>query len=211
MNEMKMVMCMSTAHDVRTPLASLGIVISSLRSNVSVDETCSKLLDEAIVNVEVLNLVATQFMEIGMMGSGVKIKATIDVLNVVTMLKRIENVRRPPWTLFPAHRSVLRSIAANVIRHISSVKWFVGRVRVFLRGRHTTFAAWSNPKIKGGPERLDRWLVPPHVSSWKRSGETSKLVVRSCGSTYDVGHPLRLKIEGTHLAPDWWGPASPSC
>ncbi|CAM9403583.1 unnamed protein product [Ectocarpus sp. 6 AP-2014] len=92
MNEMKMAMCMSTAHDVRTPLASLGIVISSLRSNADVDENCTKLLDEAIVNVEVLNLVTTQFMDIGMMGSGVKIKGKIDALNVVTMLNRIKNV-----------------------------------------------------------------------------------------------------------------------
>lgn len=109
MNEMKMAMCMSTAHDVKTPLASLGIVISSLRSNADVDENCTKLLDEAIVNVEVLNLVATQFMDIGMMGSGVKIKATIDALNVVTMLNRIENVRPPPCILFLAHRRVFES------------------------------------------------------------------------------------------------------
>ncbi|CAM9435501.1 unnamed protein product, partial [Hapterophycus canaliculatus] len=70
MNEMKMAMCMGTAHDVRTPLTSLGIVIESLRSQGDADEAFGKLLDEAFVNLEILNLVATQFMEVGRMGKG---------------------------------------------------------------------------------------------------------------------------------------------
>ena len=99
-NEMKMAMCMGTAHDVKTPLSSLGIVISSLRSKGdSGDEEYCRLLDEAFVNIEILNLVATQFMEIGTLGTGIKVRSTIDVLDVPTMCNRIGKVRR---TLFPA-------------------------------------------------------------------------------------------------------------
>lgn len=94
MNEMKMAMCMGTAHDVKTPLSSLGIVISSLQSkgNSTDDEEYRKLLDEAFVNIEILNLVATQFMEIGTLGTGIKIRSTIDVLDVPTMGNRIRKV-----------------------------------------------------------------------------------------------------------------------
>lgn len=92
MNEMKMAMCMGTAHDVRTPLTSLGIVIESLRSKGDADEAFVKLLDEAFVNLEILNLVATQFMEIGRMGQGIKVKPTTDVLNVPVMANRIRKV-----------------------------------------------------------------------------------------------------------------------
>eukprot|EP00752_Nemacystus_decipiens_P013411 g11874.t2 len=92
-NEMKMAMCMGTAHDVKTPLSSLGIVISSLRAKGdSGDEEYCRLLDEAFVNIEILNLVATQFMEIGTLGTGIKVRPTIDVLDVPTMCNRIGKV-----------------------------------------------------------------------------------------------------------------------
>lgn len=92
-NEMKMAMCMGTAHDVKTPLNSLGIVISSLRSKGdATNQEYSRLLDEAFVNIEILNLVATQFMEIGTLGTGVKVRSTIDVLDVPTMGDRIRKV-----------------------------------------------------------------------------------------------------------------------
>eukprot|EP00903_Cladosiphon_okamuranus_P010013 g9496.t1 len=93
MNEMKMAMCMGTAHDVKTPLSSLGIVISSLRSKWDDgDEEYGRLLDEAFVNMEILNLVATQFMEIGTLGTGIKVTPTIDVLDIPTMSDRITKV-----------------------------------------------------------------------------------------------------------------------
>ena len=93
MNEMKMVMCLGTAHDVRTPLSSLAIVVSSLRARSDIDDDeYDKLLDEAFVNLEILNLVATQFMEIGTIGTGVKIRSTIGSFEVSTMAERIEKV-----------------------------------------------------------------------------------------------------------------------
>lgn len=94
-NRMRMEMCMSTAHDVRTPLSSLGIVISCLQS-MGNDESniveYEKLLDEAYVNVEMINLIITQFMEIGRMDGKDDIKPTICFMDMDTMKDRITKV-----------------------------------------------------------------------------------------------------------------------
>ena len=95
MNNMRMAMCMSTAHDVRTPLSSLGIVISCLQSMGNRDENLveyDKLLDEAYVNVEVINLIITQFMDIGKMDTTGDIKPTICIMDMETILDRINKI-----------------------------------------------------------------------------------------------------------------------
>lgn len=95
MNNMKMSMCMSTAHDVRTPLSSLGIVISCLQSMGNRDENLAeydKLLDEAYVNVEVINLIITQFMEIGKMDDSSDITPTICALDTEVIRDRVVKI-----------------------------------------------------------------------------------------------------------------------
>ncbi|CAN0064221.1 unnamed protein product [Pylaiella littoralis] len=95
MDSMRMAMCMSTAHDVRTPLSSLGFVITCLRCTAGQYESSSeyeRLLDEAFVYVEMINLIVTQFMEIGNMESTAEIKPTISFVDVKTLHDRIEKV-----------------------------------------------------------------------------------------------------------------------
>lgn len=96
MNKMRMEMCMSTAHDVRTPLSSLGIVISCLQSSMGNDKLTileyEKLLDEAYVNVEMINLIVTQFMEIGRMDGTVDMKPTICSMDMETIKDKIATV-----------------------------------------------------------------------------------------------------------------------
>lgn len=95
MNGVKMAMCMSTAHDVRTPLSSLGIVISCLQSMGNRDDNLveyEKLLDEAYVNVEMINLIITQFMEIGKMESTEEVKPTISFIDMETIHDRVNKV-----------------------------------------------------------------------------------------------------------------------
>ncbi len=95
MNNMRMAMCMSTAHDVRTPLSSLGIVISCLQSMGNRDENLveyDRLLDEAYVNVEVINLIITQFMDIGKMDTTDDIKPTICAMDMDTIRDRVDKI-----------------------------------------------------------------------------------------------------------------------
>lgn len=91
-NSVRMSLCMSTAHDVRTPLSSLGIVISCLQSLCGRSEEHEKLLDEAFVNIESINLIVTQFLEVGKMNSMVEIKPVISSMDTHTMTKRIKIV-----------------------------------------------------------------------------------------------------------------------
>lgn len=95
MNSARMSMCMSTAHDVRTPLSSLGIVISFLQSMGNRDENLveyDKLLEEAYVNVEMINLIITQFMDIGKMDTTIDIRPTICVMDMETIQDRVTKI-----------------------------------------------------------------------------------------------------------------------
>lgn len=96
LNEVKMDVCMSTAHDVRTPLNSMGIVISCLQSmRDSVGENIveyDKLLDEGYVNLEIINLIITQLLEIGKLGKNEKIRPTIGMVDTQTLAGRIVKI-----------------------------------------------------------------------------------------------------------------------
>lgn len=95
MNAERMSMCMSTAHDVRTPLSSLGIVISCLQSMGNRDENLveyDKLLDEAYVNVEIINLIITQFMDIGKMDTTTDITPTFCAMDMETVYDRVTKI-----------------------------------------------------------------------------------------------------------------------
>lgn len=92
-NHMKLALCMSTAHDVRTPLSSLGIVVCTLQS-MCVDVECSTLLDEAYVNIEIINLVITQFMDIGKMNKYDNVQPTMDSFNIQSLVGKTEKVVR---------------------------------------------------------------------------------------------------------------------
>lgn len=95
MNSARMSMCMSTAHDVRTPLSSLGIVISCLQSMGNRDENLveyDRLLEEAYVNVEMINLIITQFMDIGKMDTTIDIRPTICVMDMETIQDRVTKI-----------------------------------------------------------------------------------------------------------------------
>lgn len=91
-NGVKMAMCMSTAHDVRTPLSSLGIVISCLQSMGNGGVEFDKLLDEAYVNVEIINLIITQFMEVGKMKSNENIRPTTSLIDMEVIHDRVAKV-----------------------------------------------------------------------------------------------------------------------
>ena len=91
-NQMKMEMCMSTAHDVKTPLTSLGVVISCLKSFVDITEDnneYTRLLDEAYVNMEMINLIITQFMEVGCMDTNREIRPAISSIDMALLKDRI--------------------------------------------------------------------------------------------------------------------------
>lgn len=92
MNALKMSLCMATAHDIRTPLSSLGIVFSCLQSmSISMNrEEYDKLLDEGFVNMEMINLIVTQFMEIGKMDSKTIVRPTMGDVNTKVLQERVD-------------------------------------------------------------------------------------------------------------------------
>lgn len=91
MNRMKMELCMSTAHHVRSPLSCLGFALDSLRSRTNSEESLA-LVDEAVAHTEIINLVVTQFVDIATLDSSISMKPILDHFDVRHLAERVELV-----------------------------------------------------------------------------------------------------------------------
>lgn len=91
MNRMKMELCMSTAHHVRSPLSCLGFALDSLRSRTNSEESLA-LMDEAVAHTEIINLVVTQFVDIATLDSSISMKPIVDHVDVRHLAERVEFV-----------------------------------------------------------------------------------------------------------------------
>ena len=91
MNRMKMDLCMTTAHHVRTPLSCIGIALTSLRSLSTRDEHV-RMLEEAFVHFEIINMVVTQFVDVAAMDSKLSLKPCVDYVDIRALVSRVEKV-----------------------------------------------------------------------------------------------------------------------
>lgn len=85
-NQKQLTLCLSTAHDIRTPLTSVNFLTKSLRAK-SADV---KLLDELSAHVELLNLVARNMMEAGRLLGGhtlIPTHSTMDVRRIFARMR----------------------------------------------------------------------------------------------------------------------------
>lgn len=155
-NRVKMEMCTSTAHDVRTPLSCLGIVISCLQSmsegSGQIDEY-DRLLEEAFVNIEMINLIITQFMDIANMDAKEEIRPTVSSIDMATLKDRIlmignrlkgEKVEficidRVPKSLFSDSEWIWQ-IVLNLVTNSANYT-YTGYIRVLLRWEASTYLA----------------------------------------------------------------------
>lgn len=91
MNRMKMELCMSTAHHVRSALSCLGFALDSLRSRTNSEESLA-LVDEAVAHTEIINLIVTQFVDIATLDSSISMKPILDHFDVRHLAERVELV-----------------------------------------------------------------------------------------------------------------------
>lgn len=91
MNRMKMDLCMTTAHHVRTPLSCIGIALASLRSLSTSDESF-RMLEEASIHLEIINMVVTQLADVAAMDSKLSLKPCVDYVDIRALVGRVEKV-----------------------------------------------------------------------------------------------------------------------
>lgn len=91
LHRMKMDLCMSTAHHVRTPLSSLGVALTCLRSRLR-GADCVSLVDEVFVHYEIIDLVVRQFVDIATIESTTAMKPCTDFVDVRELVRRVEKV-----------------------------------------------------------------------------------------------------------------------
>jgi len=91
LHRMKMDLCMSTAHHVRTPLSCLGLALTCLRSKLKRPE-CVFILDDVVAHYEIIDLVVRQFVDIATFESTSVMKPCTDFVNVRDLVRRVETV-----------------------------------------------------------------------------------------------------------------------
>ena len=78
-------LCLSTAHEIRTPLTSVNFLSKSLFANPG----CEDLEDEFSAHLEILNLVATNMMEAGRFLGGYNLVPTLSSVDVRGIFTRM--------------------------------------------------------------------------------------------------------------------------
>lgn len=91
MTRMKMELCMSTAHHVRTPLSCIGVAMECMQSRRLGDEVLG-MMEEVRVHCEILNMFVTQFVDIATVNSKVLLKPCMDYVDVRVLVERVEKV-----------------------------------------------------------------------------------------------------------------------
>lgn len=92
LNRIKMDLCMSTAHHVRTPLSCLGISLKCLESRLKGDDDLCLLIDDAFVHFEIIDLVVRQFVDIATIDSSDRMTPSVYLVNVRDLVRRVEKV-----------------------------------------------------------------------------------------------------------------------
>ena len=91
MNRMKIKLCLSTAHHVRTPLSCIGVALTCLRSRIHNKES-TDMIDEAFVHYELINMVVTQFMDVAAVDSNFALTPCVDYVDVRELVERVKRV-----------------------------------------------------------------------------------------------------------------------
>lgn len=91
LHRMKMDLCMSTAHHVRTPLSCLGLALTCLRSKLNRPE-CVSLVNDVFAHYEIIDLVVRQFVDIATFESTAAMKPCTDFVDVRDLVRRVETI-----------------------------------------------------------------------------------------------------------------------
>ncbi|CAN0247104.1 unnamed protein product [Ectocarpus sp. 6 AP-2014] len=91
LHRMKMDLCMSTAHHVRTPLSCIGLALTCLRSRLKRPD-CVSLVNDVFAHYEIIDLVVRQFVDIATSESTVAMKPCIDFVHVRDLVRRVDTV-----------------------------------------------------------------------------------------------------------------------
>lgn len=88
-NQERLTLCISTAHDIKTPLTSVSYLANQVR--VDSQET-TLIVEELLSHLEILNLVATQMMDVGRLLGGHTLLPNYAILNVREVFRRVEKI-----------------------------------------------------------------------------------------------------------------------
>ncbi|CAM9107428.1 unnamed protein product [Ectocarpus sp. 12 AP-2014] len=92
LNRMKMALCLSTAHHVRTPLSCLGVALACLKSRMNMPESIS-LADDVFVHYDIIDLIVRQFVDIATIDTPTtQMKPCKDFVDIRKLMRRVDNV-----------------------------------------------------------------------------------------------------------------------
>ena len=94
-NEKRLALCLSTAHEIRTPLSFIYYVNDHIYRNTNEDgllHFSREQINEFSYNLELLSLTATQLMDAGRILGGYELHATYSEVNIRKLFKRLEGL-----------------------------------------------------------------------------------------------------------------------
>ena len=90
----RMNLCLSTAHDIRTPMFTVKVLCDNMCQKMDVPSNIRSNLDEIAINIELLDTICSEMMDTGRLLSGETMNYTPTSISIFDHIKRIEIISK---------------------------------------------------------------------------------------------------------------------
>ena len=90
----RMNLCLSTAHDIRTPMFTVKVLCDNICQRMNIPPDLRNSLDEMAINIELLDTICTEMMDTGRLLSGEPMNHTLTSISILDNVKRIEIISK---------------------------------------------------------------------------------------------------------------------
>lgn len=147
----KLSLALTTAHDLRTPLMNLELVVGCIRPLSS--QAVHVLLDEAAVNTELMKSVISQTVDVGRLVSGHELKPKMQCFTVDDLFTRLRVISRAFETSVP----ILYSLDDDVPLEISTDPQWLWQISMNLLSNACKYTAAGRIDFSVSCSR--NWLI----------------------------------------------------
>jgi len=90
----RMNLCLSTAHDIRTPMFTVKVLCDNICQKMEIPIKIRSSLDEMAINIELLDTICSEMMDTGRLLSGETMNHTLTSISIFDHVKRIEIISK---------------------------------------------------------------------------------------------------------------------
>lgn len=90
----RMNLCLSTAHDIRTPMFTVKVLCDNICQRMNIPLDIRNSLDEMAINIELLDTICSEMMDTGRLLSGETMNHTLTSISILDTVERIEIISK---------------------------------------------------------------------------------------------------------------------